>query len=226
MPITRARFVVAAALCFVYANASAVNVLSNPGFNTDTSGWAQEDPANSTLAWSALDANAAAGSGSALVTNTSAGPSNGTGIIQCVPTIVAGGNYTFGGKVLYPTGQATTGDMQIGLRWHAGPNCTGAVLGSQPRVSVNTPAAAWATLTSAVEVPPVGTVSADFIAFPSKVQAGGQLAGNFDDLFLDNGIAAPPPSSPGAAIPLAHPAILVLIALGLVAVARRYIARR
>jgi hypothetical protein len=222
------RVMAALALCIGCANASAANLLSNSGFATNTAGWVLEDPPNSTLAWSPVDANGAAGSGSALVTNTSVGPSNGTGIIQCVNGIVAGANYMYGGKVLYPTGQATTGSMQIGLRWHAGANCTGPVLGSQPRVSVNAPGVAWVSLASAVEVAPAGTASADFIAFPSKVQAGGQLAGQFDDLFLDGPAAPPPPpaANPNLPIPLAHPAVLALMALMLVLVAWRRLSRR
>jgi hypothetical protein len=213
---TIARLAAAGAVWIACGTASAVNVLSNPDFATSTAAWTLEDPPNSTLAWSPVDANGAPGSGSALVTNTSAGPSNGTGIIQCVTSVTVGASYTFGGKVLYNTGQATTGSMQVGLRWRAGPGCTGATVGSQPRLSVNAPGAAWVSLASAIEVAPVGTVSADFIAFPSKVEAGGQLAGQFDDLYFDNGISPPPPltSSP---IPLTRPAILMLMAIALAA---------
>ena len=105
-----------------------IGLLANPGFATTTSGWAVEDPPSATL-----------------------GPSNGSGIFQCVSSVTAGASYTFGGKVLFPAGQARTGQMQIGL----------------------------------VSVAPAGAVSADFIAFPTKYEAGGQLVGNFDQLFLE-----------------------------------------
>ena len=166
-------------------------LLSNTSFATGVSGWTAEDPPTATLAWSPLDANGSASSGSVLVTNISVGASNGSGIIQCVTSITPGASYTFGGKVLFPTGQARTGSMQIGLRWRAGAGCTGTVLGSQPRVELSSAGAAWVTLTSSAQVAPVGTVSADFIAFPSKVEAGGTLVGHFDDLFLTKAAANP-----------------------------------
>ena len=169
---------------------SVVGLLSNPDFATNTTGWAVEDPGSATLSWSSLDADGAAGSGSALVTNTSAGPSNGSGIFQCASSITAGASYTFGGRVLFPSGQARTGQLQIGLRWRAGANCTGSVLGDQPRVVLNTPGALWVPLTSDVLVAPAGTISADFIAFPTKYEAGGQLAGNFDALFLEKSVGS------------------------------------
>jgi hypothetical protein len=158
--------------------------LSNPDFATNTSGWVVEDPPTATLTWSSVDASGAAGSGSALVTNTSPGASNGSGITQCVMSIAAGANYTFGGKLLYPTGQSRTGHLALGLRWRSAPGCTGSVLGEQPRLNHSTAGAAWVSLTSEVLVAPAGAVSADFVAFPSKIEAGGQLAGNFDDLFI------------------------------------------
>src|SRR5690242_16750037 len=102
------------ALSIVSAQALAYNQLVNPTFDTSTTGWVLEDPANSTLAWSPIDANGSLTSGSALVTNTSAGASNGTGIFQCVTSVTAGSSYTFGGKILWPLGQATTGSVQIG----------------------------------------------------------------------------------------------------------------
>ena len=158
--------------------------LLNGDFDSNTSNWAVEDAGSATLAWSPLDANNSSSSGSILITNTSVGASNGSGVIQCVTGITAGASYTFGGKVLFPTGQARTGELQIGLRWRDGANCTGNVLGSQPRVSMNTPGAAWVPLVSGTLVAPSGTVSADFIAFPTKIEAGGTLVGNFDDLTI------------------------------------------
>src|SRR4030095_209792 len=99
----RIAFAVLAASSFVMsADTFAFNQLVNPTFDTSTSGWVLEDPANSTLAWSTVDASGSPSSGSALITNTSVGPSNGTGIFQCVTSVTAGGSYTFGGKILWP----------------------------------------------------------------------------------------------------------------------------
>jgi hypothetical protein len=143
-----------------------------------------------------------------------------------VTSVTAGGSYTFGGKILWPLGQATTGSVQIGLRWRSGPNCTGSVIGSQPRVSINSATGAWVTLSS-VQVAPAGTVSADFIAFPSKQQAGGSLFANFDDLLFDNGLPAPPPvPTPAANVPVDNPFMLALMGILLVVLARRRLVAR
>jgi hypothetical protein len=163
--------------------AHAVNLLSNSGFSTDTSSWTVEDPSSASLAFSPLDADSSPTSGSALVRNVSAGPSNGSGISQCVNTVAAGRTYRFLGKVLFPPGQARTGFAALGLRWWTGANCTGDTL-SQPRLNQNTPNANWVLLTSTPQVAPPGTVSAEFVAFPSKVEPGGELVGQFDDLQL------------------------------------------
>jgi len=169
-------------------SAAATNLLSNGTFDADASGWTVEDPARATLAFDPADANGAPGSGSALIANVSPGPSNGTGIAQCVSNVAAGRTYTYGGKVLYPMGQPRSGHVALGLRWWNGPACTGGTI-EQPRLNQNAPAPGWTALASNAEVAPAGTVSAEFIAFPSKVEAGGQLVAQFDDLYLDDGLA-------------------------------------
>jgi hypothetical protein len=187
--LSRARVLACAATLLAWHSAPAVNLLSNGTFRADVSSWVVEDPGDATAAFNAADANGAAGSGSIVIANLSAGPSNGTGIAQCVNTVTAGRVYTYGGKVLFPTGQARTGNIGLGLRWWSGANCTGQPI-TQPRLNVNAPAATWVSRASGPEVAPTGTVSAQFIAYPSKVEAGGQLVGQFDDLFLDDGLAA------------------------------------
>jgi hypothetical protein len=206
-------------------SAGAVNLLVNPDFATTVVGWAAESEA--TLAWSPVDATGSPTSGSALIANISAGAQNGTGIVQCVDGVIAGATYTFGGRVLFPPGQARTGEMQIGLRWLSAPNCGGSVVGSQPRLNTNTPQSVWVLLTSAPLVAPPGALSAQFVAFPSKVEAGGQLVGQFDDLLFD-GPPPPPPPPPIAAtdVPVLPPLMLVLLAALLGVVGALRIGRR
>ena len=170
-------------LCAVAAAAGAANLLSNGRFNADTSSWTVEDPPSASLAFSSLDASGSPTSGSARVTNTSVGPSNGSGISQCVNTVAPGRTYRYGGKVLFPPGQARTGFVALGLRWWTGANCSGDTI-TQPRLNLNTPNANWVLLTSTPQVAPPGTVSAEFVAFPSKVEAGGELVAQFDNLQL------------------------------------------
>jgi hypothetical protein len=184
------RMLACAATLVACHGALAVNLLSNGTFKSDGASWVVEDPGDATATFSATDANGAAGSGSLVIANLTAGPSNGTGIAQCVNTVAAGRVYTYGGKVLFPTGQARTGGIGLGLRWWSGANCTGDAI-AQPRLNVDAPSATWVSRASGPEVAPAGTVSAQFIAYPSKVEAGGQLVAQFDDLFLDDGLATP-----------------------------------
>ncbi|MBK6743853.1 MAG: hypothetical protein IPG66_13120 [Hydrogenophilales bacterium] len=203
-------------------SAGAVNLLTNPGFNSGTTGWALSDPGSATLSFDAADANGSPGSGSARIDNNSVGASNGTGIAQCAGSVTAGNNYTYGGKVLFPTGQNRTGSVQVGLRWWDGAGCTGSAI-SQPRLSLNAANAAWVSLDSGVQVAPVGSVSVQFVAFPSKVEAGGTLVGQFDDLYIDDGllaqgntVAVPSLSQAGLAF------MLLLVGMVGIRLARRY----
>jgi uncharacterized repeat protein (TIGR02543 family) len=175
-------------LLLVCNGAQAANLLTNPGFTTDVSSWVLEQPVSSSVSWVATDANGAPGSGSAQITNTHASASQGTGISQCAGAVTGGSNYTYGGKILYPTGQARTGDMEVGLRWYGSANCTGTDQG-QPRLSTNTPNGTWVSLNSGTVAAPGGAVSVQFVAFPSKVEAGGSLVGLFDDLYIDSALA-------------------------------------
>lgn len=165
----------------IAGTAAAQNQLTNGSFASNVLGWTAESVAS--VAFSSMDANGSGSSGSALVTNSSPGASNGAGMSQCVGGITAGGSYDYLGKVFIPTGQARTGDAQIGVAWKDGVGCTGATVGSQPRQSTTT-LGSWVSLQQLNITAPVGAVSVLFVAFPSKVEAGGTLAANFDDLVL------------------------------------------
>ena len=160
------------------------NVVFNPGFDTDVSGWTVESYVS--ISWSLMDANLNPASGSAEVTNSSPGPQNGTGITQCLDiTPIEGAAYDFGGKALIPDGQARTGSAQVGLRWWSGSNCSGSTVGTQPRRATST-LGAWVELSSTEQIAPAGAASAQFVAFPSKLEAGGSLVAHFDDLYFRN----------------------------------------
>jgi murein DD-endopeptidase MepM/ murein hydrolase activator NlpD len=158
------------------------NDVLNGYFDTDVSGWTADSSAS--VAWSVVDANLSPTSGSAEVTNSHPNPSNGTGIHQCLNVSpVEGATYDYGGKAFIPDAQTRTGKAYLGLRWLAGPNCTGATVGSQPRLSTST-IGQWVQLTAVEQVVPPGAVSVLFKAFPSKVEAGGTLISHFDDLYF------------------------------------------
>ena len=181
MRATRVLWLLFVAL-FLGSGAWGENLVVNPEFDTDVSGWTPEPEVS--IAWSAIDASLDPGSGSAEVTNSVAGPRNGRGMNQCLNLVVVeGAVYDFGGKALIPDGQARTGSAQVGLRWLAGPGCTGSTVGSQPRRETAT-LGAWVDLSATEQIAPAGAVSVLFLAFPSKVEAGGSLVAHFDDLYF------------------------------------------
>jgi hypothetical protein len=180
------RFAFAAAALLATLPLCAANLVRNGAFDRDLSEWSADYFAQMT--WSPLDANGSTDSGSVLVDNVSAGPSNGAGISQCVsgPGIVGGAVYTYGGKARIPAGQARTGFVMFGLRWYTSADCTGNPE-EQPRVKTST-LDTWVSLQD-VSVAPAGARSVEMLAFPSKVEAGGELRAHFDDVFLQGSIA-------------------------------------
>ncbi len=169
------------------------NLVRNGSFDADTSEWSPEDTVVS-LAWSPFDAGGSRSSGSALVVNASTGPQNGAGIVQCVTGLSGGTRYSWGGRVRMPAGQARTGTAYLGLRWYASPDCAGEPL-EQPRLETRN-LDVWVPLSES-DVAPEGTRSAEYLAFPSKVEAGGQLEALYDELFLTpaNGVLTIPSSA-------------------------------
>jgi hypothetical protein len=172
------------AVCAVLpAAARGGNLVRNGDFANDVAEWTVEEPEHAILEWSAADAGGSASSGSALVRNVHTGPGQGTGIEQCAGAVVAGASYTFSGKIRLATGQTRTGSARIGLRWHTEPNCAGPNIPSpQPLAEVETPSDSFVLVSSSGNVAPPGAVSALFQAFPSKVDPGGELRAEFDDL--------------------------------------------
>lgn len=178
---------VALAVAFAAHPAWGQNLLINPDFDWDVQWWDVEQYVS--LTWSPLDASGNPSSGSAEVTNAHPAPNQGTGISQCMnyPPVIPGATYDFSGSALIPDGQSRTGDAMIGLRWYDGPDCTGNVVGDQPRRSTAV-VGSWVRLESLDEIPPAGAVSVLFLAFPSKVEAGGTLVAHFDELNLNRSI--------------------------------------
>ncbi len=163
--------------------AQAGNLILNSGFDVDYVSWAPET--HSSITWSSLDSEGNPMSGSALVTNLHPDPNNGQGMVQCLPAVVIpGAAYGFGGKVYIPSGQVNTGDAQVGLRWYDDLNCTGAVVGSQPRLGTIT-TDVWVALSASGEVAPAGAMSVYFLAFSNKNEGGGSFEAYFDGLSLE-----------------------------------------
>ncbi|MCM3877373.1 MAG: hypothetical protein NEA02_13280 [Thermoanaerobaculia bacterium] len=172
---------------------AAENLVRIGTFDRNVNEWPAEGSA-AVVAWSALDAGGSTSSGSALVTNVSPGGSNGEGVHQCVfAGIRAGARYAFGGRVRIPSGQARTGFVMVGLRWYASSDCSGDPL-DQPRTDEATALDSWILLRES-SVAPETARSVEMLAFPSKVEAGGQLQAYFDDIFLSPSLVTIPSSA-------------------------------
>ena len=170
---------VAAMTCCTWVQAQ--NVTWAETFDDNVDGWLTETYMS--VVHSPLDANGSGTSGSAEVSNFHPNANNGAGIRKCVTVnVTAGEFYIYGGAMLIPTGQTETGTAMVGLRWYDGVGCSGSSVGSQPRLQTVV-LGSWVDPDSIQEAP-AGAVSVLYVAFPSKVEAGGTLVSNFDNLFF------------------------------------------
>ena len=171
---------IAAASTFLLASSALAqnNFVANGDFNTGAGSWSPSTSAVG-IAFDAAFGNPSPGS--MRLTNSSAGASLGAGVVQCLGAVTQGRQYSWGGRMFLPSGQNRTGNLQIGLRWLSGPGCTGTAI-DQPRLSTSV-FDTWDPK-SASEAAPAGSASVLFLAFPSKVEAGGALLGYFDGLFF------------------------------------------
>jgi hypothetical protein len=145
-------FFIAAAPC-----ALAQNLIANPDFDSDVSGWNPLGE-NLTIEWSASDYDGNPSSGSLLGTNTAA-PSANLAVDQCVGSITPGESYRFAGWVKAPSGQTSTGIVQMYWYWRSSPSCGGTQTLAQSTSWANE-ADDWTYLSTNTEIAPEGAVSA------------------------------------------------------------------
>lgn len=179
--------------------ALATNLVVNPSFAGNTNGWAADA---STTYDGATDATGVPGSGSARSAFAASGSSTLLALSQC---IAAGpGNYTLGGKVLIPNGQAVGGAGVVTVSYFSGPDCsTGFLNFSQINTAIT---GAFQTLSSPITAPS-GTAHI-WITGQNQANAAGTHVVNFDDFVLDDGAVPAVVSTPA----LGWVALLALIA--------------
>lgn len=108
---------------FAIAGQAQTNLLDNPGFETDFTGWDQYF--GRVGEWSSEDADGSPGSGSALLGNE--GTSNGIVPLvlnQCI-SVQAGQEYQFGGEVRVPPGQPSGTAAYIYAYPYTNADCAG-----------------------------------------------------------------------------------------------------
>lgn len=154
------------------------NLVSNAGFDTDVGGWSALS--DSTLAWDSLDAAGDPLSGSALVTNVSADPNDGTGAAQCINGLAGEQDYGISAEVNIPSGQLDTGHGYLLVQWYSGAGCSGFVGLSDSSPIFSTTADVWVTSSNLVQSP-AGTQSGRLRLSVWKNEAGGSLDAHFDN---------------------------------------------
>lgn len=160
--------------------AGAQNLLLNPGFSNSTANWGVSG--TGTLSWSMLDANAQAGSGSAMLINDSATASQGASVMQCVP-MLAGAAYYFSGKAMVPSGatQTLSNPTRVSIRFHTEIDCSDSSSGPITIGASVSQFDTWQISGPVLRVAPPGTLAVQVRGLLSKVAAGGTAVAHFDD---------------------------------------------
>jgi hypothetical protein len=166
-------------------SAYAQNLLANPEFDSDLSGWTGPqagvfDPT--------LNAPGSTG-GSAQSINDQDNPGCPPGAVcvgqvairQCVP-VTAGTAYDFGGKLFIPGAQAASGYGNVALGFWASASCAGGFISVSESPDVLT-VDVWGLSIRTVEAPP-GAVSASVLGANNRTTPSGSFKVNFDSMFF------------------------------------------
>lgn len=195
--------------------AQAQNLVTNPGFTTNDTGWLFGGGGQ----WDGTrDADGSPTSGSSRLTATNLPANFGTyGRQQCITGITAGAQYQFGGAILVT--QGTTGAAgRISILWTSNTACN-AYLPTSFSPTVTTQGT-WTTTSATVAAPATAVaalVSLDMIGGTTT----GDTAVNWDNVFLQE-------AQPVPALDTAWMTTLALCLLGVASLAlmRRDVARR
>ena len=143
---------------------------------------------DSLLTWDAIDHDGCgAASGSALAAHGGALADETRFFTNCVLGIVPGHGYSIGAELRFPTGQAETGFMWLGLTWYASATeCTGEQFSNvtvYPVATTATPGV-WVRSNPNGLTAPTGAHSAAVNILVNKETAGGVLLARFDGVYL------------------------------------------
>jgi hypothetical protein len=177
----RSKVVLGLASLFLSLSAYGQNLVAGGDFATSLEAWHHDPNPRGTSLWSPiLDANGSASSGSALLFSTA---TEGGVLVelldQCVP-VAAGQQYTLSHKVRFADDETTTGWAETVVAWFSGPVCTDGI-SSNGMLTEKTAAGVW-TSTSENFTAPAGAISALVIVGVDKIESGGQLTVNVDDV--------------------------------------------
>ena len=171
------------------------NLLVNPNFDTDLSGWANGNP-SITSVFDPEDVLANPASGSARVTSTQAdaggGNAAGSGLIQCVDIAGAGTPRRFEVSSFYliPSNQADTATPDVSLVWFSSGACGTFINGTQFNTAQGASTTDMWLQLQGVANAPLDAQSVRIFLRPRKVEAGGSVDVLFDAVFLPEPDAA------------------------------------
>ncbi|MEO6325740.1 MAG: hypothetical protein ABIT01_03875 [Thermoanaerobaculia bacterium] len=165
------------------------NLLANGSFDTGVGSWLPSGLSLG-LKWAPEDANGAADSGSAVISNERAFADADAAFAQC---IAVRGNtlYALNGKYRVPSGQRQPASASLNTLFFNLPGCMGALLNRL--VNPATAVGAWTSFPSIPQLSPPIAVSARIELYVVKHYDGGVFQASFDDLSL---LAPEPPPEP------------------------------
>jgi hypothetical protein len=160
---------------------AAQNLLANPDFDTDTSGW------TANVSWiqefhDTEDLTEPSPSGSVRVVNTRE-TGGGNGLYQCV---LAYGDalYDFSIWTRIPTGQSMTGEASLRLFWFGNETCDFADDLGVDIFRITTPSESWAQISQLDFAVPTGVRSVRFDLGVHKDAPGGSFEAKFDAVYM------------------------------------------
>lgn len=141
------RFVPAALLVLAVAPATAANLITNPNFSTDITGWTANSSGTSLGFDPSVDVNAAANSG-ALWMSTSNGSNSNLAALQCIAQPL-GTEFSFGVKIL----PGTADIYGMTCEAYASTDCSGAALDEASAEASAPDSNGWIPLASSAPFP-------------------------------------------------------------------------
>jgi hypothetical protein len=191
-------------VCSFAAPAFSGNLVVNPNFNTDISGWANNGGVGSFDG--TMDANGSPSSGSAKGSLTLPPFFSTLAIGQCISGITPGTAYDFGGKIRIQSAPGTGSSAFVALTFFTGSACSTGLSPTffTPIPSVTT-TGSWVAA-NATATAPAGAGSVSIVGDFGIGSTPGTMVVNFDDIFFQV-------ASPGPTIPALSETMLIALAL-------------
>ena len=161
--------------------AAAPNLLNNPDFDSNTSGW--QGP------WVPFDAAGNPHSGSVRIL---VHPGFGSGVFQCAP-VTAGMPYVAGGSVWIDSGFGAADFAEVSVAFYTTTDCTGSTL-SFGAPGYSKAVGAWTDLALTAVAPAQARSANIFLSADHQAVSPGDLLVFFDRAVLRTGACAPGPT--------------------------------